>query len=168
MDKLDVAQPEVTQLVNKGHHSGRGGTLAASLYRPDGPTNTRLTHPLVYRATDQVASTWDDAIDLTARVIYGSIVRDGNDSIFMKIFDHGGGGGGFENNWAVGKFFFEGVKTINASIHNRPAYNSEVHATRDMGVPELNFAYEDTELTDTLVIWGANPYETTPTATWCT
>ncbi len=155
-----VIKPDKTCVVNKGHHSGRGGSLASSLYQPDGPTNIRLTHPLAYRATDQIATTWDDAIDLTARVIYGSIVRDGNDSVFMKIFDHGGGGGGFENNWAVGKFFFEGVKTVNASIHNRPAYNSEVHATRDMGVPELNFAYVDTELTDTLVIWGANPYET--------
>jgi arsenite oxidase large subunit len=155
-----VIKPDKECVVNKGQHSGRGGTLAASLYRPDGPTNTRLTHPLVYRATDQLPTTWDDVIDLTARVIYGSMERDGNDSIFMKIFDHGGGGGGFENNWAVGKFFFEGVQTINCSIHNRPAYNSEVHASRDMGVPELNFAYEDAELADTIVLWGANSYET--------
>jgi len=152
--------PDQECVVNKGHHSGRGGTLGSSLYRPDGPTNTRLTHPLVYRATDQVTTTWDDALDLTARVIYGSIQRDGNDSIFMKIFDHGGGGGGFENNWAVGKFFFDAVQTVNCSIHNRPAYNSEVHASRDMGVPELNFAYVDAELTDTMVLWGCNSYET--------
>ncbi|KAB8333745.1 arsenate reductase (azurin) large subunit [Scytonema tolypothrichoides VB-61278] len=155
-----VIKPDKECVVNKGQHSGRGGTLAASLYRPDGPTSNRLTHPLVYRATDQIATTWDDAIDLTARVIYGSIAASGNDSIFMKIFDHGGGGGGFENNWAVGKFFFEGVQTVNCSIHNRPAYNSEVHASRDMGVPELNHAYVDAELADTIVLWGANSYET--------
>ncbi len=152
--------PDKECVVNKGHHSARGGTLGSSLYRPDGPTHVRLTHPLVYRATEQVPTTWDDAIDLTARVIYGSIQRDGNNSIFMKIFDHGGGGGGFENNWAVGKFFFNAVQTINCSIHNRPAYNSEVHASRDMGVPELNFAYVDAELADTIVLWGANSYET--------
>lgn len=152
--------PDKECVVNKGHHSGRGGTLGSSLYRPDGPTHVRLTHPLVYRATEQSPTTWDDAIDLAARVIYGSILRDGNNSIFMKIFDHGGGGGGFENNWAVGKFFFNAVQTINCSIHNRPAYNSEVHASRDMGVPELNFAYVDAELADTIVLWGANSYET--------
>ncbi|ABY34438.1 MAG TPA: arsenate reductase (azurin) large subunit [Chloroflexus aurantiacus] len=152
--------PDKECVVNKGHHSGRGGTLGSSLYRPDGPTHVRLTHPLVYRATEQSPTTWDDAIDLAARVIYGSILRDGNNSIFMKIFDHGGGGGGFENNWAVGKFFFNAVQTINCSIHNRPAYNSEVHASRDMGVPELNFAYVDAELSDTIVLWGANSYET--------
>ncbi|GAB4435361.1 MAG: arsenate reductase (azurin) large subunit [Chloroflexi bacterium OHK40] len=152
--------PDKECVVNKGQHSGRGGTLGASLYRPDGPTSTRLTHPLVYRATDQVPTTWDDAVDLVARVIYGSIVRDGNDSIVMKVFDHGGGGGGFENNWAMGNFFHRSVQTINASIHNRPAYNSEVHASRDMGVPELNHAYVDAELADTIVLWGANSYET--------
>lgn len=160
--------PDKECVVNKGNHSGRGGTLGASLYRPDGPTSGRLTHPLVYRATDQVVTTWDDAIDLTARVIYGSIQRDGNNSIFMKVFDHGGGGGGFENNWAVGKFFFEAVQTVNCSIHNRPAYNSEVHASRDMGVPELNYAYVDAQLADTIVLWGANSFETqTNWSTWC-
>ena len=33
-------------------------------------------------------------------------------------------------------------------IHNRPAYNSECHATREMGVGELNNSYEDAELAD--------------------
>ena len=41
-----------------------------------------------------------------------------------------------------------------ARIHNRPAYNSEVHSTRDMGVGELNYAYEDYGLTDTIVLIG--------------
>ena len=51
------------------------------------------------------------------------------------------------------------MKIKNCRIHNRPAYNSEVHATRDMGVGELNNAYEDAELADTLVAWGCNPLE---------
>jgi arsenite oxidase large subunit len=41
-------------------------------------------------------------------VLKQSIDTDGPNSVFMKFFDHGGGGGGFENNWAVGKFFFTG------------------------------------------------------------
>jgi hypothetical protein len=93
-------------------------------------------------------------------VLKQSIDTDGPNSVFMKFFDHGGGGGGFENNWAVGKLFFTGVRTIMCSIHNRPAYSSEVHGSRDMGVPELNNAYVDAVVADTLVIWGANPYET--------
>jgi arsenite oxidase large subunit len=35
-----------------------------------------------------------------------------------------------------------------------------VHATREMGIGELNSSYKDTELADTIFIIGANPYET--------
>jgi arsenite oxidase large subunit len=52
-------------------------------------------------------------------------------------FDHGGAGGGYENTWGTGKLYFGAMKVKNIRIHNRPAYNSEVHATRDMGVGEL-------------------------------
>lgn len=44
----------------------------------------------------------------------------------------------------------------NIRIHNRPAYNSEVHATRDMGMGELNNSYEDAELAGTIFVAGAN------------
>ncbi len=52
------------------------------------------------------------------------------------------------------------MKVKNIRIHNRPAYNSEVHATRDMGVGELNNCYEDAELADTIVAVGTNSLET--------
>jgi arsenite oxidase large subunit len=52
------------------------------------------------------------------------------------------------------------MKVKNIRIHNRPAYNSEVHGSRDMGVGELNNCYEDAELADTIMVVGANPLET--------
>ena len=52
------------------------------------------------------------------------------------------------------------MKVRNIRIHNRPAYNSEVDATRDMGVGELNNCYEDAELADTIVAVGTNALET--------
>jgi len=54
---------------------------------------------------------------------------------------------------------YKKAKAKNVRIHNRPAYNSEVHATRDMGVGELNNCYEDAELADTIVVLGANPLD---------
>ncbi len=42
-------------------------------------------------------------------------------------------------------------------IHNRPAYNSECHATRDMGVGELNNSYEDAQLADTIFCHRCQP-----------
>ncbi|MDR3494035.1 MAG: arsenate reductase (azurin) large subunit, partial [Ancalomicrobiaceae bacterium] len=63
------------------------------------------------------------------------------------------------NTWGTGKLYFGAMKVKNVRIHNRPAYNSEVHATRDMGVGELNNCYEDAELADTIMVVGANPLE---------
>ena len=63
----------------------------------------------------------------------------------FDCFDHGGAGGGFENTWGTGKLMFTALQTPMVRIHNRPAYNSECHATRDMGVGELNNSYEDAE-----------------------
>ena len=68
--------------------------------------------------------------------------------------------GGYENTWGTGKLYFEAMKIKNIRIHNRPAYNSEVHATRDMGVGELNNCYEDAELADTIMAVGTNALET--------
>ncbi len=152
--------PDDGCLVNSGLASVRGAGLAASLYRPDGPTRIRLTSPAIRSGGTLDPIGWDEAADLGSRVIKAVIDRWGPDAIGMKFFDHGGGGGGFENNWAVGRFFFEGVRTSTASIHNRPAYNSEVHAAGDAGLAPLTNAYVDAQLADTILIVGANPYET--------
>lgn len=152
--------PDKACSVNGGLASVRGGGQAMTLYAPDKPTKVRLKKPLVADGADHAETTWDEAADLGARVVKAVIDRWGPDAVGMKFFDHGGGGGGFENNWAVGRFFFSGIGTRTASIHNRPAYNSEVHAAGDAGVAALTNAYVDAQLADTILIVGANPYET--------
>ncbi len=158
-----VIVPDSACRVNDGMASVRGAGLAQTLYAPDRPTRVRLAAPRIDQGegvAGAAAAKWNDAVDLGARVIKAVIDRWGADAVGMKFFDHGGGGGGFENNWAVGRFFFSGVGTRTASIHNRPAYNSEVHAAGDAGVAALTNAYLDAQLADTLLIVGANPYET--------
>ena len=156
-----VILPDRDCVVNGGLASVRGAGQARTLYAPDRPTRARLSAPLAASgAQGHTAVAWKEAVDLGARVIKAVIDRWGRDAVGMKFFDHGGGGGGFENNWAVGRFFFSGVGTRTAAIHNRPAYNSEVHAAGDAGVAALTNAYVDAQLADTILICGANPYET--------
>jgi arsenite oxidase large subunit len=155
-----VIVPDRSCRVNGGLASVRGGGLAQTLYSEDRATRARLTQPLLGTGAGQKPIAWKDALDLAARVTKAVIDRWGADAVGMKYFDHGGGGGGFENNWAVGRFFFSGIGTRTASIHNRPAYNSEVHAAGDAGLAALTNAYLDAELADTILIVGANPYET--------
>ncbi len=146
--------------INRGNYSIRGGTNAQATYSPARPTRNRLHHPLVRVGDQFMPISWNEAIDLIARVVKGVKDKWGPDSVAMKIHDHGGSGSGFEDNWAVGKFFFIAVGTRMLSIHNRPAYNSEVWGQRERGTHELNYTYEDARLADTIVLWGANSFET--------
>jgi arsenite oxidase large subunit len=156
-----VIKPDKDCVVNSGLGSIRGARIAEMSYSPArGTQMQRLTQPMVFRYGQMQPTSWDDALDLVARVTVAVIKEQGEDGLFVSAFDHGGAGGGYENTWGTGKLYFEAMKVKNIRIHNRPAYNSEVHATRDMGVGELNNCYEDAELADTIFAVGTNPYET--------
>jgi arsenite oxidase large subunit len=156
-----VIKPDVGCVVNSGLGSIRGARLAEESYsRTTFSQLQRLTDPLVWRYGQMQPTSWDDALSLVAAVTMRVIQEQGEDGVFVSAFDHGGAGGGYENTWGTGKLYFEAMKIKNIRIHNRPAYNSEVHATRDMGVGELNNCYEDAELADTIVAVGTNALET--------
>jgi arsenite oxidase large subunit len=157
-----VIKPDENCVVNGGLGSTRGAKMAVLSYsQVTGTSTERLTDPLVWRYGQLSPTSWDDAVSLVAEVTRRVIEEQGEDGLIVSAYDHGGAGGGYENTWATGKLYFESMKIRNIRIHNRPAYNSEVHGTRDMGVPELNNCYEDAELADTIVVVGANPLETT-------
>ncbi len=156
-----VIKPDKDCVVNSGLGSIRGARMAEESYSGARSTQLqRLTTPMVWRYGQMQPTSWDDALDLVARVTASVIADQGEDGLFVSAFDHGGAGGGYENTWGTGKLYFGALKIKNMRIHNRPAYNSEVHATRDMGVGELNNCYEDAELADTIVAVGTNALET--------
>jgi arsenite oxidase large subunit len=156
-----VIKPDVNCVVNSGLGSIRGARMAENhTSQQRGTQLRRLTDPMVWRYGSMQPTSWDDALDLVARVTSAVINEQGEDGLFVSMFDHGGSAGGYENTWGTGKLYFGAMKIKNVRIHNRPAYNSEVHATRDMGVGELNNCYEDAELADTIVAIGTNPLET--------
>ncbi len=156
-----VIKPDPACVVNSGLGSVRGARMAENQFSAARGTQLqRLTDPLVWRYGTWQPTSWDDALDLVARVTARVIAEKGEDELVVSMFDHGGSAGGYENTWGTGKLYFGAMKVKNCRIHNRPAYNSEVHATRDMGIGELNNAYEDAELADTIMAVGCNPLET--------
>ena len=156
-----VVKPDKECVVNSGLGSIRGARIAEmSFSTTTGTQAQRLTDPLVWRYGGLYPTSWDDALDLVAEVTRRVVEEQGEDGVIVSAYDHGGAGGGYENTWATGKLYFESMKIKNIRIHNRPAYNSEVHATRDMGVGELNNCYEDAELADTIFAVGTNALET--------
>ncbi len=155
-----VLKPDHDCVVNAGLGSIRGARQGELSYSEvTGTQAQRLKDPLVWRYSGLHPTSWDDALDLVAEVTRRVVEDQGEDGLLVSAFDHGGAGGGYENTWATGKLYFESMKVRNIRIHNRPAYNSEVHGSRDMGVGELNNCYEDAQLADTIVCIGANPLE---------
>ena len=152
--------PDADCVVNSGLASVRGARMAEN--RPSEVTGTqqqRLTDPLVWKGGTWAKSSWSDALSLVGEVT-ARVVNESEGDLMVSLFDHGGSAGGYENTWATGKLYFDSMKINNIRIHNRPAYNSEVHSTRDMGIGELAYQYSDYEATDTIVMVGANPLET--------
>jgi arsenite oxidase large subunit len=156
-----VIKPDYGCEVNSGLASIRGSRIAEMSFSSKRNTQEqRLTDPLVWRYSGLYPTSWEDAIGLVAEVTRRVVEEQGEDGLLVSAADHGGAGGGYEFTWATGKLYFESMKVKNIRIHNRPAYNSEVHATRDMGVGELNNCYEDAELADTIFAVGTNALET--------
>ncbi len=151
--------PDQDCVVNIGQNSVRGGMMGVSTFNATSATRDRLKEPMIYRGGMLMETSWEEAATLVAKVYKRVIDNDGADEISHKTFDHGGGGGGFENTWATGKLFHTAIGTNSASIHNRPAYNSEVHSSREMGIGELNSSYYDTSISDVMMVVGCNPYE---------
>jgi arsenite oxidase large subunit len=152
--------PDKQCSVNQGISSARGGSLAKNMYTAHGVGKHRLKSPSFRGSSGLRDCNWEEAVEIFSSVIHGVLKSRGPNGIFFDCFDHGGAGGGFENTWATGKLMFSAIKTEMVRIHNRPAYNSECHATRDMGISELNNSYEDAQLADTIFAIGCNSYET--------
>jgi len=146
--------------VNSGLSSTRGGKMASYMYAHDGIGKERLKNPRVNRGDKWLDTSWDNALAIYAGLTKKILDTDGPSGLLYDCFDHGGAGGGFENTWGTGKLMFSALQTPMVRIHNRPAYNSECHATRDMGVGELNNSYEDAQLSDCIIATGCNSYET--------
>ncbi|AET33249.1 molybdopterin dinucleotide binding domain-containing protein [Pyrobaculum ferrireducens] len=157
--------------INMGDHSIRGGTNGERNWSPWNVAGLRrLKFPMVRFGGRLEVVTWDYAIDLVARVVKGVIDRWGIErpgwgkeghAVFAHRMDHGGGGGGaMIENTAAGLFFFYGVRTAFARIHNRPFFGPENPAIGDAGPGAMNNSLHDLRLADVIIFWGANPYTT--------
>ena len=152
--------PDKECVVNSGLSSTRGGKMASYMYAHDGIGRERLKNPRIFHGDQWLDTSWENALAIYAGLPKKILDNDGPSGILFDCFDHGGAGGGFENTWGTGKLMFSAIQTPMVRIHNRPAYNSECHATRDMGVGELNNSYEDAQLADCIMAVGCNSYET--------
>ncbi len=152
--------PDKECVVNQGGGSVRGLHMASYMYADGSQTGERMKHPRIHTGDQWLETDWEQALALYAGVTKKVLDSKGPRELAFDSADHGGAGGGFENTWGAGKLMFTALQTPLVRIHNRPSYNSECHATREMGIMELNNSYEDAEVADCIVAIGCNPYET--------
>lgn len=143
-----------------GNYSPRGGANARTTYSPSRPTRVRLKYPMIRVADDYQPIPWDYAVEIMARVIKGLLDKHGQAAIAARSYDHGGGGGGFENNFGVWNMLHTALQLEYVAHHNRPADNSETWGSEDRGLQVLNYTTDDVRLCDTQVYWGTNTYDT--------
>ena len=141
--------PDKACSVNQGLSSTRGGWLATVMYTADGVGKERLQdaalstsatvvrHELGRRAGASTAASPRRSSTPTVRADSSSTVS-----------TMAAPAAASRTPGAPASSCSPRCKTPMVRIHNRPAYNSECHATRDMGIGELNNSYEDAELAD--------------------
>lgn len=177
VDSYIAVVPDRDCVVNKGDHSPRGGTNALTIYtdreHPLTKPSERLLKPQIRKdkGGDLEDANWDDALDMVADKLKETLDKKGPSAIGLWGADHLSA----EKNFVETRLFFsepplglydkkrgpdEGVAV--RAIHNRAKWNSEHPSIAEHfgSASTLLYSYSDFEAADTILLSGANSYET--------
>jgi len=177
VDSFIAVVPDKDCVVNKGDHSPRGATNALTIYttheHPLTKPSERLLKPQTRgsKGGDLADASWDEAIDLVVDKLKETIDAKGPSAVGLWGADHLSA----EKNFAETRLFFakaplglydekrgpdEGVAV--RAIHNRAKWNSEHPSLGEHfgSSSSLLYSYSDFEAADTIMLSGANTYET--------
>ncbi|TGU74788.1 twin-arginine translocation signal domain-containing protein [Geomonas terrae] len=140
--------------VNKGLNCIKGYFLSKALYGKD-----RLTTPLIRKGNRMVEASWDEALDLIAAQYKKAIAEHGPDSVAL----YGSGQWTIQEGYVASKLMKGGIGTNNLEPNARLCMASAVVAFMNtFGSDEPMGCYDDLDLGDTYVLWGANMAEAHP------
>jgi hypothetical protein len=112
-----------SEVVNVGGtHSVRGGALAKKLYTKDGLTHDRYMTPMLKVNGEHVPISWDDAIDLVARLSEYTLETWDELAWGFKLYSYQF----YENVFAATKLVLGEIATPNISPHHAPADGDDV------------------------------------------
>ena len=145
------------EVVNIGaDHSIRGGTIAQKCYRPDRKTKDRLQHPMVRVGGKLRKISWDDAVDIYARVALHVLDVHGVHAFGVKMFSYNY----MENRYALTKFAWQSIETPACAWHDSATINASTPGFKDAGLDNFGPSYQDWYEAETLFISGTDPFET--------
>src|SRR5918996_1162821 len=177
VDSYVAVVPDRDCVVNKGDHSPRGGTNAMTVYtdreHPLTKPSERLLRPQIRKEKggELEDASWDEALDLVADRLKETLDRKGPAAVGLWGADHLSA----EKNFVETRLLFAepprglydkergpdrgvGVR----AIHNRAKWNSEHPSIAEHfgSASTLLYSYSDYEVADTILLSGANSYET--------
>src|SRR5262245_31818012 len=139
---------------NRGGICAKGATLPQVLHTPD-----RLTQPQVATSGNLRPTSWDKALDYTARRLKEIISRHGPDSVAF----YGSGQLDTETVYLVGKLFKGCLGTNNTDSNSRLCMASAVAGYRSsLGSDGPPTCYDDIDHADLLLVIGSNMAEAHP------
>lgn len=140
--------------VNKGLNCIKGYFLSKALYGKD-----RLTTPLIRKGNKMVEASWDEALTLIASKYKEAIASHGPDSVAM----YGSGQWTIHEGYTASKLMKGGIGTNNLEPNARLCMASAVVGFMNtFGSDEPMGCYDDLDLGDTYILWGANMAEAHP------
>jgi arsenite oxidase large subunit len=177
VDSYIAVVPDEDCVVNKGDHSPRGGTNALTVYtereHPLTKPSERLLRPQIRseKGGDLSDASWDEVLDEVADRLKETLDSKGPSAVGLWGADHLSA----EKNFVETRLFFaepprglydkkvgpdEGVAV--RAIHNRAKWNSEHPSIAEHfgSASTLLYSYSDFEAADTILLSGANSYET--------
>lgn len=140
--------------VNKGLNCIKGYFLSKCLYGKD-----RLTHPLIRKGNKMVKATWDEALDLIASKYKEAIEKHGPNSVGM----YGSGQWTVHEGYTAAKLMKGGIGTNNLDPNARLCMASAVVGfMTTFNSDEPMGCYDDLDLGDVYILWGAQMAEAHP------
>jgi len=153
--KAVAVRGDVKSPVNRGLLCAKGYRLPAMLAAKD-----RILHPMLRNASGKLERiSWDDALDLIAEK-YGTALRDhGQNAVGM----YGSGQWTIHDGYAAVKWVKAGMRSNNVDPNARLCMASAVMGfVTQFQSDEPMGCYDDLDLADDFVLWGANMAECHP------
>lgn len=144
------------KVVNPGGAHHLGGSLGQYLYSPETDDGSRFLYPQIRIEDKLYQITWDEAIELLARMSRHTKETYGKLAWGIKSYSYQF----YENTYAITKLVFGGMETPCWAPHDKCAQGSDVPGLTDAGILPFSASYQDWADADVIFLSGVALWET--------
>ncbi len=148
-----IPDPDTSVVNPRGNHS-LGGSLASKLCPADSSVD-RLERPQLRIGGQRYDISWDDAVEIIARVSHRVLETAGTSAWGMKTYSYQF----YENTYAITKLALNAINTPCWAPHDKPRNASDAPGLTDAGINPFSAAYKDYKNAEVLFVSGVSLYD---------